>query len=32
MIVYFKKLMKHLNAEKVINKIKTVLFDNYFNK
>ena len=32
MIVYFKKLTKHLNAEEIINVIKTTLFNNYFNK
>ena len=31
-IVYFKTLMKYLNAEKKINIIKTVLFNSYFNK
>ena len=32
MIVYFKKLTKYLNAEKIINVIKTVLFNNCFNE
>ena len=31
-IVYFKTLMKHLNAEKKINVIKMTLFNNYFNE
>ena len=31
-IVYFKTLMKHLNAEKKVNIIKTALFDSYFNE
>ena len=29
-IIYFKNLMKHLNAEKIINMIKTILLDNCF--
>ena len=32
MIVYFKKLMKHLNAEKTINIAKITLFDSCFNE
>ena len=32
MIVYFKKLMKHLNVKKMINEMKMTLFNNYFNK
>ena len=32
MIVYFKKLIKYLNIEKIINAIKITLFNNYFNK
>ena len=32
MIVYFKKLTKHLNVEKIINIIKTALFNNCFNE
>ena len=32
MIVYFKKLIKHLNIEEIINEIKTVLFNNCFNE
>ena len=31
-IIYFKKLIKHLNAEKTINVIKMTLFNNCFNK
>ena len=31
-IIYFKTLMKHLNAEKKINVVKTALFNNYFNE
>ena len=31
-IVYFKKLIKHLNIKKMISIIKTALFNNYFNK
>ena len=32
MIVYFKRLMKHLNAKEMIRKTKTALFDNCFNE
>ena len=32
MIIYFKKLTKHLNVKKTISTIKTVLFNNYFNE
>ena len=32
MIVYFKKLIKHLNAEKIINTAETALFNNCFNE
>ena len=31
-IVYFKTLMKHLNAEEKINITKTTLLDSYFNE
>ena len=31
-IVYFKKLMKHLNAEKIISEMKMTLFNNCFNE
>ena len=31
-IIYFKNLMKHLNAEKIINIIKITLLDNCFKK
>ena len=31
-IVCFKKLIKHLNAEDIINTVKMKLFNNYFNK
>ena len=32
MILYFKKLIKHLNIKEMINIIKTALFNNCFNK
>ena len=32
MIIYFKKLTKHLNVEEIINVIKMTLFNNCFNK
>ena len=31
-IIYFEKLMKHLNAEEMINEMKMTLFDNCFNE
>ena len=31
-IIYFENLMKHLNAEEIINMMKTVLLDNCFKK
>ena len=31
-IVYFEKLIKHLNIEEIINMIKMTLFNNCFNK
>ena len=31
-IIYFKNLIKHLNAEETISMIKTTLLDNYFKK
>ena len=31
-IIYFKKLMKYFNAKKVINVVKTTLFNNCFNR
>ena len=31
-IIYFKVLMKHLNAEEKIDVIKAMLFNNYFNE
>ena len=31
-IIYFKNLIKHLNAEEIINMMKTALFDNCFKK
>ena len=31
-IVYFKTLMKHLNAERKINIAETALLNNYFNE
>ena len=31
-IIYFKTLMKHLNAEKKVNVTKTALFNSYFNE
>ena len=31
-IIYFKKLIKHLNARDIINMIKMKLFNNYFNE
>ena len=31
-IIYFKNLMKHLNVEKIINMMKTVLLDSCFKK
>ena len=30
-IIYFKILIKHLNAEEKIDIAKAVLFNNYFN-
>ena len=32
MIIYFKKLIKHFNAEEMISTIKTILFNNCFNE
>ena len=32
MIVYFKKMIKHLNVEEIIVKLKMILFDNCFNE
>ena len=31
-IIYFKVLMKHLNAEKKINVAKIMLLNSYFNE
>ena len=31
-IIYFEKLMKHFNAEEMINAVKTTLFNNCFNE
>ena len=31
-IIYFKILIKHLNAEKKINITEMMLFNNYFNE
>ena len=31
-IVYFKALMKHLNAEEKISVAETMLLNNYFNE
>ena len=32
MIIYFKKLIKYLNAENTINTMKIKLFNNCFNE
>ena len=32
MIIYFKRLIKHLNAKEMISTVKTILFNSCFNE